>query len=208
MPKGGCLEQKQLYYIALFHLFASANVPDDADSTNDSSSASINITNGTFARDIYTPLTSGSSGSLGIGAGNLGYVGNSYTLTNSDNLTSVTFAVLNGDGILEGVDVRAAIFETTATGAPQFTPFAYTDYVTIGSGQSELYTAQISGGGVNLSSGTYVVALVEETAVSSSVAPTPDNPEPSPTNLLAVATPVILIPPAPVRFLLLGRVAP
>ena len=168
--------------------YSSANVPDDSDSTNDSSSASINITNGTFARDIYTPLTSDSSGALGIGAGNLGYVGNSYTLTTSDNLTSVTFAVLNADGILEGVDVRAAIFETTATGAPQFTPFAYTDYVTIGSGQSELYTAQISGGGVNLSSGTYVVALVEDGANL------PANPDGSATNVQLCTTTGILTP--------------
>ena len=144
--------------------YSGANVPDDFDSTNDSSSASINITNGTFARDIYTPLTSDTAGALGIGAGNLGYVGNSYTLSNADNLTSVTFAVLNADGILEGVDVRAAIFETTVTGAPQFTPIAYTDYVTIGSGQADLYTAQISGGGLSLGADTYVVALEEDGA--------------------------------------------
>ena len=168
--------------------YSSANVPDDADSTNDSSSASINITNGTFARDIYTPLTSGSSGSLGIGAGNLGYVGNEYTLTTADNLTSVTFAVLNGEGILEGVDVRAAIFETTVTGAPQFTPIAYTDYVTIGSGQSELYTAQISGGGLSLSAGTYVVALEEDGANL------PTNADGSATNVQLCTTTGVLTP--------------
>ena len=168
--------------------YSSANVPDDADSTNDSSSASINITNGTFARDIYTPLTSGSSGSLGIGAGNLGYVGNEYTLTTADNLTSVTFAVLNGEGILEGVDVRAAIFETTVSGAPQFTPIAYTDYVTIGSGQSELYTAQISGGGLSLSAGTYVVALEEDGANL------PTNADGSATNVQLCTTTGVLTP--------------
>jgi hypothetical protein len=168
--------------------YSSGNVPDDADLSNDSSTASIVITNGTFARDIYTPLTSGSAGSLGIGAGNLGYVGNSYTLTTSDNLTSVTFAVLNGDGILEGIDVRAAIFETAPTGSPLFTPLAYTDYVTIGSGQSELYTAPISGGGLNLSAGTYVVALEEDGANL------PTNADGNATNVQLCTTTGILTP--------------
>ena len=39
-----------------------------------------------------------------------------------------------------------------------------------------------------------MVALVEETAVSSSVAPTPDNPEPSPTKLVAVTIPAAILP--------------
>ena len=39
-----------------------------------------------------------------------------------------------------------------------------------------------------------MVALVEETAVSSSVAPTPDNPEPSPTKLDAVTIPAAILP--------------
>ena len=149
---------------------------------------SFSIITSPFARDIYTPLTSGSAGSLGIGAGNLGYVGNEYTLTTADNLTSVTFAVLNGEGILEGVDVRAAIFETTVTGAPQFTPIAYTDYVTIGSGQSELYTAQISGGGLSLSAGTYVVALEEDGANL------PTNADGSATNVQLCTTTGVLTP--------------
>ena len=39
-----------------------------------------------------------------------------------------------------------------------------------------------------------MVALVDETAVSSSVAPTPDNPEPSPTKLDAVTIPAVILP--------------
>ena len=35
---------------------------------------------------------------------------------------------------------------------------------------------------------------MDETAVSSSVAPTPDNPDPSPTKLVAVTIPAVTLP--------------
>jgi hypothetical protein len=149
-----------VYYVNAT-VYAGGDVPDDLDSSNNSSSASVTITDGTFARDTAV-LSMDGTGSLGIGAGNLGYLGASYTVNSPDNVTSVSFGILNGDGVLEGLPVRAAIFETSVTGSPQFTPVAYTEYVTI-SGERTLYTAAIEGGSVAVD-GTFVVAVEEDGA--------------------------------------------
>ena len=149
-----------VYYVNAT-VFAGGDVPDDLDSSNNSASTSVTITDGTFARDTAV-LSMDGTGSLGIGAGNLGYLGASYTVSSPDNVTSVSFGILNADGVLEGLPVRAAIFETTVTGAPQFTPVAYTEYVTI-SGERTLYTAAIEGGSVAVD-GTFVVAVEEDGA--------------------------------------------
>ena len=149
-----------VYYVNAT-VYAGGDVPDDLDSSNNSSSTSVTITDGTFARDTAL-LSMDGTGGLGIGAGNLGYLGASYTVNSPDNVTSVSFGILNGDGVLEGLPVRAAIFETSVTGSPQFTPVAYTEYVTI-SGERTLYTAAIEGGSVAVD-GTFVVAVEEDGA--------------------------------------------
>ena len=142
-------------------VYTGGDVPDDLDASNNEVTGTIYVTDGTFARDTAL-LSMDGTGSLGIGAGNLGYLGASYTVNSPDNVTSVTFGILNGDGVLEGLPVRAAIFETSVTGSPQFTPVAYTEYVTI-SGERTLYTAAIEGGSVAVD-GTFVVAVEEDGA--------------------------------------------
>ena len=149
-----------VYYVNAT-VYAGGDVPDDMDPSNNSASTSLTVTDGTFGRDNATPANP-APGSLGIGAANLGYLGNSYTVSSPDNLTSVTFGIANFQGSLEGSQVRAAIFETTVTGAPQFTPVAYTEYVTV-SGQQSVYTAAIVGGSVVVD-GTFVVAVEEDGA--------------------------------------------
>ena len=142
-------------------VYTGGEAPDDLDSSNNEVSGVIFVTDGTFARDTAV-LSMDATGSLGIGAGNLGYVGASYSVSSTEDVTSVTFGILNADGVLEGLPVRAAIFETTVTGSPQFTPAAYTEYVTI-SGERTLYTAAIEGGSVAVD-GTFVVAVEEDGA--------------------------------------------
>jgi len=149
-----------IYYVTAT-VYTGGDVPDDMDPSNNSASTSLTVTDGTFARDNATPANPAPS-ALGIGAGNLGYLGNSYTLSSADNLTSVTFGIANFQGAIEGTQVRGAIFETTVTGAPQFTPVAYTEYVTV-SGQQSVYTAAIVGGSVSVD-GTFVVAVEEDGA--------------------------------------------
>ena len=142
-------------------VYTGGEVPDDLDPSNNERVGAVFVTDGTFARDTATFSMEG-TGSLGIGAGNLGYVGSSYTVNSPENVTSVTFGILNAELALEGLPVRAAIFETSVTGSPQFTPVAYTDYVTI-SGERSVYTAAIEGGSVAVD-GTFVVAVEEDGA--------------------------------------------
>ena len=149
-----------VYYIYAT-VYAGGDVPADLDPTNNDALSQVYVTDGTFARDTAL-LSMEGTGSLGIGAGNLGYVGSSYTVNSPENVTSVTFGILNADLALEGLPVRAAIFETSVTGSPQFTPAAYTEYVTI-SGEQSLYTAAIEGGSVAVD-GTFVVAVEEDGA--------------------------------------------
>ncbi len=149
-----------IYYVTAT-VYTGGDVPDDLDPSNNSASTSLTVTDGTFARDNATPANP-AAGSLGIGAGNIGYLGNSYTVSSPDNLTSVTFGIANFQGSLDGSQVRAAIFETTITGAPQFTPVAYTEYVTV-SGQQSIYTAAIVDGPIVVD-GTFVVAVEEDGA--------------------------------------------
>jgi len=142
-------------------VYTGGDVPDDLDATNNELTGTVFVTNGTFARDLALFSMEG-TGSLGIGAGNLGYVGSTYSVNSPENVTSVTFGILNANGVLDGASVRAAIFETSVTGSPQFTPVAYTEYVTV-SGLQSLYTADIVGGSVAVD-GDFVVAVEEDGA--------------------------------------------
>ena len=142
-------------------VYTGGDVPDDLDATNNELTGTVFVTNGTFARDTALFSMEG-TGSLGIGAGNLGYVGSTYSVNSPENVTSVTFGILNANGVLDGASVRAAIFETSVTGSPQFTPVAYTEYVTV-SGLQSLYTADIVGGSVAVD-GDFVVAVEEDGA--------------------------------------------
>ena len=142
-------------------VYTGGDVPDDLDATNNELTGTVFVTNGTFARDTALFSMEG-TGSLGIGAGNLGYVGSTYSVNSPENVTSVTFGILNANGVLDGASVRAAIFETSVTGSPQFTPVAYTEYVTV-SGLQSLYTAAIEGGSVAVD-GDFVVAVEEDGA--------------------------------------------
>ena len=142
-------------------VYTGGDVPDDLDATNNELTGTVFVTNGTFARDTALFSMEG-TGSLGIGAGNLGYVGSTYSVNSPENVTSVTFGILNANGVLDGASVRAAIFETSVTGSPQFTPVAYTEYVTV-SGLRSLYTAAIEGGSVAVD-GDFVVAVEEDGA--------------------------------------------
>ena len=167
-----------IYYVTAT-VYTGGDVPDDLDPSNNSASLSLTITDGTFARDSYTP-TAGVNGSLGVGAPSA-YLGNAFTLISGDNLTSLTFGIGNYGGELTGSEVRAAVFETTVTGAPQFTPSAYSEYVTVGPDVSQIYTANIEGGSLYLEEGTYVFAIEELPETNTQLSYTFDNYTPGAT---------------------------
>ena len=140
-------------------VYSGGEVPDDLDPSNNERVGAVFVTEGTYARDTYDPAI-GVAGGLGVGAASA-YLGSAFTLPVGDNLTSLTFGIGNFDGTLTGIEVRAAVFETSVTGAPAFTPIAYTEFVPIDPGVSQLHTANIEGGSLYLEAGTYVFAIEE-----------------------------------------------
>lgn len=95
-------------------------------------------------------------GALSIGAGNSGFLGNSYTLVASDDLTSVTFTLT---APTLGDTVVGAVYNMVG-GTPS-TIVALTDTLFITSITQAEYTLPIIGGSVNLAAGDYTVGLQE-----------------------------------------------
>ncbi|WP_322550517.1 T9SS-dependent choice-of-anchor J family protein [Flavobacterium psychraquaticum] len=127
----------------------------DAYLLNNTISYSKEIEN-TYARDnnIIT-------GSLGIGEGTSGQLGQEFEIVNSTNIVSVSFILNNTDGTLTGTTTYATIWNMVA-GVP-YAIIAQTVPVTIVSTVNNLYTANIVGGTFTLNPGTYLIAIEEGT---------------------------------------------
>lgn len=125
----------------------------DPITANDELSKTIIITNNVFARDNGIVV-----GGLGIGAGNGGYIGQSFTLTNPAYLYSIT--AFYTAGYLANERYATAIWNTNAGGVPT-TILATTDTMTYPNQSSILTTTPIFGGSILLPAGTYVVTAIE-----------------------------------------------
>lgn len=124
---------------------------DDNDLDNMDGSQ-VYVNDSVFARDLGN-----STGSLGIGAGNGGYIGQGYTLTTAAEVHSLTMGVTGGNTTDR---MAMVIWNTDGTGKPT-TIAASTDTMFYPSVDPSFYTLPISGGMVNLPPGTYVVTAVE-----------------------------------------------
>ncbi len=139
------------YTIELINLIAET----DGIPTNDTTSFSMTISDTIYARD-----DDNATGSLGIGAGTAGELGQNFTLTNADTLTSVSFHLTNNGGSMNGQPIFAKIYATNATGTPT-TVLAQTDTVIIDATTDTLWTSPISGSSLQLAAGTYTVVMQE-----------------------------------------------
>lgn len=119
--------------------------------TNDTLYDSFIITDSTYARDKGAV-----TGSLGIGAGTGGYLGQDYELVNADDLTSVDVAYTRG---YAGKRCAAVIWNMSA-GKPS-TIVATTDTLLYQDDSARMYRFRIHGGSVNLLPGRYAVTAVE-----------------------------------------------
>ncbi|HEU4719143.1 MAG TPA: choice-of-anchor J domain-containing protein [Bacteroidia bacterium] len=109
------------------------------------------VTDTTYARDDGMV-----TGSLGIGAGNGGYLGQDYDLVTSDTLTSVSMYVTRGyTGKMAGIAIW-----NMASGTPT-TIAAVTDTILYPDDSARFYTIPIYGGGIVLSPGKYAVTAIE-----------------------------------------------
>jgi hypothetical protein len=125
----------------------------DPVTANDEFTKTMAFTTNVFARDNGTVV-----GGLGIGAGNGGYIGQSFTLTNPAYLYSIT--AFYNKGYLANERYASAIWNTNVGGVPT-TILATTDTMTYPNQSSILTTTPIFGGNILLPAGTYVVTAIE-----------------------------------------------
>ncbi len=119
---------------------------------NNSFSRTLIVDDSIYARDDGNVV-----GSLGIGAGNGGYLGQQFEVVSSaDPLTSVSYYLTAG---YTGRRTAAVIWDMQA-GAPNQI-VAYTDTILYPDDSARLYTVMIDGGPMSLAPGQYVVTAVE-----------------------------------------------
>lgn len=124
----------------------------DDDQSNDTLWQTFEVTDSTYARDDGTVV-----GSLGIGAGNGGYLGQTYVVPNTDLLTSIDMYVIRG---YTGRNMGLAVWNTNASGVP--TTIAYTtDTLQYPDDSARYYQFQMANGPVMLAAGTYVITAIE-----------------------------------------------
>jgi hypothetical protein len=110
-----------------------------------------------FVNDsVYARDNSVVTGGLGIGAGNGGFLGQSFTVTNTTVLTSVTSYVTAG---YTGRPYAQLIYNTLANGTPN-TVIGGTDTIAYVDDSARVYTINMDADLV-LNAGTYVVVAVE-----------------------------------------------
>ncbi len=119
------------------------------------------ITDSIFARDNAN-ITGIITGSLGIGDGVGGYIGQDFTISASDTLTAVDAFITNNSGVMAGLPFSVDIYNTDVLGTPT-TLIASTDVITIDTTTNKMWTLPIAGG-LALAPGEYAVLAKELTA--------------------------------------------
>ncbi len=124
----------------------------DVNNANDTLVRTIVVTDSTMSRDDGI-----STGALGIGAGNGGYVGQSFTITNAADLSSVIVGFNRG---YTGKKYACVVWNTTVAGVPN-SIIASTDTLLYPDNNALFDTIRIYGGKKFLVAGTYVVTAIE-----------------------------------------------
>lgn len=129
----------------------------DLNTSNDTLYQYILVTDSTYARDngIVT-------GGLGIGAGNGGYLGQSYDVVNNDLLTTIGIYVTAG---YTGRPLGLAVWSTTSGGLPNAI-VAVTDTILYPDDTARYYEIPMFGGPFNIAAGEYVITGIEFVADS------------------------------------------
>lgn len=124
----------------------------DANNLNDTIVRTIVVTDSTMSRDDGIAV-----GNLGIGAGNGGYIGQSFTVANATDLSSVVIGFNRG---YTGRKYACVVWNTTGMGVPNAI-IASTDTLLYPNNDPLLDTIRIYGGKITLAPGTYVVTAIE-----------------------------------------------
>ena len=126
----------------------------DSDQTNDTVVYTYFVTDSTYARDNGLI-----AGTLGIGAGNGGFIGQQYSLGTTDNLSTVSFYLNNAFDQITNDRIVVTVYDV-AGGQPN-NVIAQTDTLVVTNPVDSLYTLPILGGAINLAPGDYVVGVNE-----------------------------------------------
>lgn len=97
------------------------------------------------------------AGSLGIGAGTIGYLGQTFNFENPVIIESISAFMTRG---YTGRELRAAIYSTDGSGVPT-TYLAGTDTLIYPDDSARLYTMPMYGGSLSLPAGKYAVVQIE-----------------------------------------------
>lgn len=124
----------------------------DLQTNNDTLRQYFVVTDSTYARDDGTV-----TGSLGIGAGVVGYIGQSYVLPNADLLTSIGMYVTQG---YTGRNMGLVVWNTNGSGVPT-TVFAATDTMQYPDDSADYYQFVMANGPVVIPAGTYAITAIE-----------------------------------------------
>jgi hypothetical protein len=127
----------------------------DQEMLNDTLTYQVVITDSIYARDNGVV-----TGSLGIGGGTGGDLGQSFEVVTQDYLTSVSFFMVNSGGLLNGQKVVAHIWDMAA-GVPN-NLIGLTDSVLIANNVDSLYTVDINSDYLNLTPGFYTITIGEQ----------------------------------------------
>jgi hypothetical protein len=142
--------------------YTSQITESDEDLSNNVYSYTVEVTDTVYARDNGIKL-----GKLGIGAGELGYLGNAFNIVNTTKLSSASVLISNDDGTLTGTTFYVDVFATDAMGTPIGSSIG-TGSGTVGATADQWYTVSYPTP-VNLAPGEYVIALREETTVQQQI---------------------------------------
>ncbi len=135
--------------------FIAGMTEADAVPANNTVSYTITVSDSVYARDDGNV-----TGSLGIGAGNGGQLGQAFTLNNADDITSVSIFITNANGVMVGQPLSGGVYATDVSGTPT-TLIVSTTTMTMDTTTNTLWTLPISGGSYNLAAGDYVVVVNE-----------------------------------------------
>ena len=128
----------------------------DTDLSNNTTSSTKEISLGTYARDNNI-----ATGSLGIGTGNGGQLGQQFDILVTQDIVSVTFEIANQNAELDGTTTFVTIWDMVSDVPNAIV--AQTEVVTI-NGVSQSYTANIIGSTFSLETGKYLIAIEEGTS--------------------------------------------
>lgn len=110
------------------------------------------VTDSTYGRDDGTVTSA-----LGIGAGTVGYLGQTYNVVNTDVLTSIGMYVTGG---YTGRNMGLVVWNTNAQGVPTTIAYA-TDTMVYPDDSARYYQFVMANGPVTLNAGVYVITAIE-----------------------------------------------